>query len=412
MNKYLLALLCLLFGSIVSIAQPPVEKITLTGTLNEPAVLCYGDKRVEVKYLPYEFSLMQEDIPLTITIESANYEYRSIYIRKYEKADYKIAKQAKEPIPRTYLVVSEKKAQPNVDIELLRLLVEQKTMTEQTELSKNEEEQKKKETTTISSEVDNAPTVPNLVNEKTFALIIANEHYQQVAPVEMAENDGRVFMAYCNKTLGIPENNIKYYPDATYGNMSRALRTVEDIADAFKGDINLIVFYAGHGIPDNETKNAFLLPVDADGLDMRDCFSLNNLYAQLDALQLNSTVIFLDACFSGAQRGGDMIVEARGVAVRPKEGMPLGNTVVFSATSDVEAAYPYREKGHGLFTYFLLKKLQETKGKVSLGELAEYLKTNVSQKAIVVNGRKQTPTITPSPSVRDSWMALPLIGEE
>lgn len=169
------------------------------------------------------------------------------------------------------------------------------------------------------------------------------------------------------------------------------------------------MYYAGHGIPDNATKDAFILPVDADGTDTEVCFSLNKLYRDIDNLHLNSAVFFLDACFSGAQRGGDMIAAARGVAIKPKAAQPAGNSIVFSAASDEEAAYPYKKEGHGLFTYYLLKKLQETEGRVSLGELAEYIKSNVSRKSIVVNGVKQTPSIIPAYGIKDTWQSQSLI---
>jgi hypothetical protein len=55
------------------------------------------------------------------------------------------------------------------------------------------------------------------VNSKTFAIIIANENYTLVPPVPMAGNDGSVFAQYCEKTLGLPKENILQYPDATYG---------------------------------------------------------------------------------------------------------------------------------------------------------------------------------------------------
>ena len=69
-----------------------------------------------------------------------------------------------------------------------------------------------------------------------------------------------------------------------------------------------------------------------------------------------------------------MLATARGVAIKPKASTPGGNVIVFSAATGDETAYPYDEKGHGLFTYFLLKKLQENKGNVTLGELSAYLR--------------------------------------
>lgn len=103
-----------------------------------------------------------------------------------------------------------------------------------------------------------------------------------------------------------------------------------------------------------------------------------------------------------------MLASARGVAIKSKEQAPQGNMVVFSAATGDETAYPYNEKGHGLFTYFLLKKLNDTKGECTLGELGQYVQDNVRQQSVVVNRKSQTPTITPSPSIKDSWKNLKL----
>ena len=111
----------------------------------------------------------------------------------------------------------------------------------------------------------------------------------------------------------------------------------------------------------------------------------------------------MDACFSGAQRGDGMLVEARGVASKAKASAPKGNMVVFSAANGDETAYPYKEKGHGMFTYFLLKKLNETKGNVTLGELGDYITTQVKQQSVVVNRKSQTPTVVPSNTMGDDW---------
>ena len=62
-----------------------------------------------------------------------------------------------------------------------------------------------------------------------------------------------------------------------------------------------------------------------------------------------------------------------------------------------------KEKGHGLFTYFLLKKLQETKGQITLGELVEYVTKQVKRQSVVINNKKQTPTVIPSAAMVDKW---------
>ena len=82
--------------------------------------------------------------------------------------------------------------------------------------------------------------------------------------------------------------------------------------------------------------------------------------------------------------------------------------MVFSAAQGDETAYPYAEKGHGLFTYFLLKKLKETKGNVELGALGDYLRKEVSRKAAVVNNKPQNPTVSHSVSMGDDWRKVTL----
>lgn len=261
---------------------------------------------------------------------------------------------------------------------------------------------------TVTSDVDRDIPQCRTANEKTFAVIIANENYDMVSHVPMALNDGEVFAQYCKKALGLPENNVRLYSDASFGVMIRALRDIKDIASAYTGDIQVIFYYAGHGIPNEATKDAFLLPVDADGTQTEGCYSLNRLYSELGALNARSVVVFLDACFSGANRDGGMLASARGVALKAKKEAPKGNMVIFSAASDDETAFPYKEKGHGLFTYFLLKKLKESKGNASLQELGDYITRNVKQQSVVVNRKVQTPTVTSSASLTDGWQKMKL----
>lgn len=245
-------------------------------------------------------------------------------------------------------------------------------------------------------------------NDKTFAVIIGNENYQKVTKVDFAQNDANTFADYCQKTLGLPQKNVRVYKDATYGMMIGALGDIKNIAAAYNGDINIIFYYAGHGIPNESTNDAFLLPVDADGKQADICYPLARLYTELGEMRTHSVTVFMDACFSGSERGKGMLMAARGVAIKAKPAAPQGNMVIFSAASGDETAYPYKEKGHGLMTYYLLKKLQETKGDVTLGELGRYIVDNVTKESVVSNGKSQTPTVVPSDNIINGWENMKL----
>lgn len=258
------------------------------------------------------------------------------------------------------------------------------------------------------SDVDQNIPANTQNNENSFALIIANENYQDVAKVPNAINDGEIFAEYCKMVLGLPTSNITLVKDATYNNIKREISKLSQIASAYKGSAKIMFYYAGHGIPNEATKDAFLLPVDGYGTDTSTGYSLKELYSTLANMPAEQIVVLLDACFSGSQRGDGMLASARGVAIKAKPNKTEGKVVVLSAAQGDETAYPYAEEGHGLFTYYLLKKLKDSKGDVSLGDLASYIKDNVSKKSIVVNGKSQTPNVNPSASLGESWKSWTL----
>lgn len=262
----------------------------------------------------------------------------------------------------------------------------------------------KKSVTVGISDVDKDIPVNDTNNDHTFVVVISNENYSLVSKVHSAINDGNCFAEYCNKTLGIPTQNIIHCKDASYGMMLSAMKRLSDIANAFRNeDFKVIFYYAGHGIPDEASKDGFLLPTDANGQQTKVCYALKDLYSELGALGAKSVIVFLDACFSGAQRGEGMLMSARGIAIKAKEEDPKGNMVVFSAATADETAYPYKEKNHGLFTYYLLKKLQESKGEANLLEIGEYVQDKVSKQSILSNQKSQTPTVFAAPSVANDW---------
>lgn len=258
------------------------------------------------------------------------------------------------------------------------------------------------------AEIDeNIPVNPQ-INDKTFAIIIANEKYENVVPVGFASNDGKSLKNYCIKTLGIPEANVKMYEDATFGTMKKAIRLAHELISAFNGEAKVIFYYAGHGMPNESDKSAYLLPVDGAESDFESAIKLDDLYAKLMETQSKQITVILDACFSGSVRDDGMLAQARGVKIKPKQNVISGNMVVLSASSGDETAYPYKEKGHGMFTYFLLKKLQESKGNATLDEIAKYVQLNVKQKSLMINNKSQTPQLNYAIELGDKWKELKL----
>ena len=242
----------------------------------------------------------------------------------------------------------------------------------------------------------------------TFAVIIGNEQYESEAAVPFAEHDAAVFKEYVQRTFGVPENQINFITNAGLNKIRSAVRWLKDAMESAGGQGKVIVYYAGHGIPDEANKDAYLLPVDGIGSDVESAYPLTRLYKELGALPAERITVFLDACFSGAKREGDMMASARGVAIKVKETVPQGKMIVFTAAQGDETAYPFKSQKHGMFTYYLLKKLQETHGNATLGEIGDYLTTEVKRQSFVENNKVQTPSIVPSAGMQDTWRALHL----
>lgn len=297
------------------------------------------------------------------------------------------------------------------DLEQLMLLLTPLASLKEYEAQMAAREKKAEERKTYAPDIVDIEIPATLEKkERTFAVIIGNENYQRVANVDYAQNDARVLAKYFTRTLGIPERNVRTYYDATYGDIVAALEDVRNVTEAFKGDVDVIFYYAGHGVPDESNRSAYLLPVDANGTSTDVCYPVSKLYAELGALKARHTVALLDACFSGSLRGDGMLASARGVKLKPKEVPASGNLIVFSAASGDQTAYPYAEKNHGLFSYYVIKKLKETEGDVTLGELSEYVRDNVSQQAIVVNQKPQQPTVKWSDGMTGKWEDLKFGG--
>lgn len=254
--------------------------------------------------------------------------------------------------------------------------------------------------------------IPTTTKRKVncYALIIGNEDYSShqmglgsEVNVEFARNDAKIFKEYVNKTLGVPDENIMLLLDAKAIEFNRSIEKLNLIAKASGGDCELIVYFAGHGLPDEVTKDAFIMPVDVSGNDLKYAIKLSYLYSKLAEHPTQKVTVFLDACFSGGARN-NALVAARGVKVRPKEEALKGNIVVFSASSGDQSSLPYKEKQHGIFTYHLLKKLQETKGDIPLKELSDYVNKEVSLRSIIVNNKEQNPQVITSNEVEGKWI--------
>lgn len=258
----------------------------------------------------------------------------------------------------------------------------------------------------IDSDIDINVPILNYTRHDTYALVIGNENYEYEAKVPFASRDGNIFFKYLNQTIGVPKENIKLLTNLTLNKFKYELDWLRDMAETHPNS-NIIIYYAGHGLPAEDGTTSYLLPIDGFAKNVHSGLDVNEVISSV-APYSTRTLIFLDACFSGAKRDGNMISAARGVAIKPSQPRLSNNTIVFSACSGTETAYSYDDQQHGLFTYFLLKTLKENGGEILLGSLADDVIRAVKKNSLDINGKIQTPDIVVSDDILSKWSVMKL----
>jgi hypothetical protein len=262
-----------------------------------------------------------------------------------------------------------------------------------------------------ASDVDARIPQTGVIHDDLYVAIIGNENYFYESPTRFSANDARIFNEYCRQTLGVPAGNIFLKEDATYGDMLKAVQFLRNAATAKNGNIRVMFYYSGHGMADVKDNSMYLIPVDGSSLTLQAALKGEQLYKELSDMKARSATVFLDACFSGKSSEGALaaLMDGAGIEITPREESLYGNLVVFSATSEAEIAYPYEEKQHRMFTYFLLKRLQESQGNVTYLDLAGYVIDNVKSHAFDINRKTQTPKVQTSHDISDTWKTWTLI---
>lgn len=152
---------------------------------------------------------------------------------------------------------------------------------------------------------------------------------------------------------------------------------------AKKGD-TVLVFFAGHGFLDSEGQS-YLAPQDCEraslGLYALRTNELRNWLHQCAATQ---KILVLDCCHSGSIRGGadsSPSSEELSEGFKKAEGL-----VVLASCKKNERSADWKEKGHGLFTHFLVEGLKgeadfDHNGLIDNLELYRYVHEKVSMTA-------------------------------
>ena len=253
-------------------------------------------------------------------------------------------------------------------------------------------------------------------NRDAVAVVIGNSEYQNNVPrVDFALDDARIIKEYLLRTLGYDVANVLHLENATKGDFERVFGTDGNHEGGLFGKVSgknsrdIFIYYSGHGAPDLESKEPYLVPVDADpGNIAFGGYSLKLLYQNLNKIPHGQATVVIDSCFSGMSAGGQLVTDISGHGI-PLMEIPLlseEKSVIFTATDSQQVANWHRAKEHSLFTYFFLKAMQgnaDTNGdkQLTAAEIGRYVAEQVPQTArreLEIH-REQTPQVVGNESL-------------
>lgn len=246
-----------------------------------------------------------------------------------------------------------------------------------------------------------------LVNPNAFAVIVGNSAYEKTGSVKYAVKDAQTIYKYLVNVLGFQEGNIFYKENANKGFFEEIFgsqnnykgRLFNSLKEPSKSEI--FIYYSGHGAPGLRDKKGYFVPIECDPIYVElTGYSQELLIDNLSKIQAKSVTLILDACFSGANILDNIS------SIFPEVSEPIykiENGVMLSSSKANQVSSWYDEMQHGLFTYFFLKGIRDTKksdknsdGILTYQELFEYISDNsegVPYFARKLNNVEQNPTI-------------------
>lgn len=240
--------------------------------------------------------------------------------------------------------------------------------------------------------------------KNAIAVVFGVNKYEDMAPAPYADNDAIIMKEYFEKILGIDQVLIFTNEDVTIGKLNKIFNpNYGELQKAIvKGETDVFIFFSGHGVPDKNGENTFLLPYDGVKEDLETFgFNTEKLYNDLGSMGAHSVTVILDACFSGSSRktanfSEENLVAQKGVKLKVrKPWLAISNLTVINSSTGEETSLGFDPSETGLFTYYFTAGLQgnaDENGdkKITLGELKKYVTDNVTATSRKISGL-QTP---------------------
>jgi hypothetical protein len=224
-----------------------------------------------------------------------------------------------------------------------------------------------------------------------YALVIGNNNYNDKRgvwkPLKNPINDALAVVDVLKQQYGFSDGNIRLLTDATRGEI---LSVFNEIYRRVKPKDSVLIYYAGHGYLNEDTREAYWIPVDAQGHDETNYLSNETIKRKLGVIADKASHVLLvsDSCFSGTLVRGAYVEPPKTTVDYYRKIAKRKSVQVVAAGGKEFVDDDYRSTGHSPFTYFFIKELQDnTDPYLALNEFAADIAKNVA------NNVRQTPVL-------------------
>ncbi len=215
------------------------------------------------------------------------------------------------------------------------------------------------------------------------ALVIGNNNYSKLDNLQTAVDDAKAIASVLKKKYGY---KVKLLINADQMTMLKALSEYKDKLGKYD---NLMVYYAGHGLLD-EQENGYWIPTDADIKDRSKWISNKAISDFMAEMKAKHVMVVADSCYSGTLTGSSISPLPEDV---DNEDILFTSRVKARTVLTSGGLQPILDSGgngHSIFASAFLDVLNENDGVMEGYRLYKAMRQQVSLRSSLA-GLKQVP---------------------
>jgi hypothetical protein len=196
---------------------------------------------------------------------------------------------------------------------------------------------------------DQIPDLDSINFGNYHALVIGNNFYKDnIPPLKTAIKDTTELASLLQDTYGF-EVELLLNADK-----DQILSALDKKSKSMRKDDNLLVYYAGHGVYDEDADVGYWLPVDADLEDKKNWIRNSTITDAIKGMDAKHVLLMADSCFSGTLLRSTQVKRTGKFYTQ----MATRTARLVMTSGGVEPVMDGGGDGHSVFARSLLAKLR------------------------------------------------------